>query len=53
MADREARLKQLEEQKNSVKEEPKYTQQDVVPTEPSKKLKIGLLKTLGLAMIKS
>ena len=35
MADREARLKQLEEQKNSVKEEPKYSERDIVPQEPS------------------
>ena len=35
LADREARLKQLEEQKNSVKEEPKYSEKDVVPQEPS------------------
>ena len=35
LADREARLKQLEEQKTSVKEEPKYSEQDVVPSEPS------------------
>ena len=35
LADREARLKQLEEQKTSVKEQPKYSEQDVVPAEPS------------------
>jgi chromosome segregation ATPase len=39
MADREARLKQLEEQKTSVKEEPKYSEQDVVPSEPSVRAK--------------
>jgi len=39
LADREARLKQLEEQKASVKEEPKYSEQDVVPAEPSTRAK--------------
>jgi len=39
LADREARLKQLEEQKTSVKEEPKYSEQDVVPAEPSARAK--------------
>jgi len=39
MADREARLKQLEEQKTSTKEEPKYSEQDVVPSEPSSRAK--------------
>ena len=53
MADREARLKQAEEQKTSTKEEPKYSEQDVVPSEPSSRLKIGHQKTLGLVTIKS
>ena len=39
MADREARLKQLEEQKASAKEEPKYSKEDVVPSEPSSRAK--------------
>jgi len=39
LADRETRLKQLEEQKNSVKEEPKFTEQDVVSAQPSTRAK--------------
>ena len=39
LADRETRLKQLEEQKNSVKEEPKFTEQDVVSSQPSTRAK--------------